>query len=76
MVDVFFKNLIKYVIYCKFVILFVKKNFVLLKVFLWDMRMKRVLVEYIGMKNKGIRILVYMDDVEKLVYGCKFIFIF
>lgn len=75
MADVFLKNLIKYITHCKSVILFVKKNFVSLKAFLWDLRMKRVLVEYKGMKNKGTRIPVYMDDAEKLVYGCKFIFI-
>ncbi|XP_062617584.1 DDB1- and CUL4-associated factor 4-like [Saccostrea cucullata] len=37
---------------------------------LWDLRMKKVVVEYRGMKNEGTRIPVHMDVSEELVYGC------
>nr|XP_022329106.1 DDB1- and CUL4-associated factor 4-like isoform X2 [Crassostrea virginica] len=38
--------------------------------YLWDLRMKKVIVEYKGMKNESTRIPLHLDDEEKVVYGC------
>ena len=38
--------------------------------------MKKMIVEYKGMKNESTRIPLHMDDEEKVVYGCKLVFFF
>lgn len=39
------------------------------KINLWDIRMKKELVEYKGCKNEYSRIPVHIDEMERLVYG-------
>jgi hypothetical protein len=38
---------------------------------LWDLRTRKVVTEYHGMKNEYLRIPIHVDQSEEIVYGGK-----